>query len=127
MAKERTAHNYELEIKRMIVDRVGKCDLWLKPQIEATAMNRVMLDKIQRELESQSSLLVVMPGSTGQMKQDAHPLLSHYKELQRTLILQYEAIGLSFKTTPSKIKEQVKSGGSEHDKLQSLLTDIQNV
>jgi hypothetical protein len=127
MAKERTAHSYELEIKRMIVDRVGKCDLWLKPQIEATAMNRVMLDKIQRELESQSSLLVVMPGSTGQMKQDAHPLLSHYKELQRTLILQYEAIGLSFKTTPSKIKEQVKTGGSEHDKLQSLLTDIQNV
>lgn len=127
MAKERTAHSYELEIKRMIVDRVGKCDLWLKPQIEATAMNRVMLDKIQRELESQSSLLVVMPGSTGQMKQDAHPLLSHYKELQRTLILQYEAIGLSFKTTPSKIKEPVKTGGSEHDKLQSLLTDIQNV
>jgi hypothetical protein len=61
------------------------------------------------------------------MKQDAHPLLSHYKELQRTLILQYEAIGLSFKTSPSKIKEQVKAGGSEHDKLQSLLTDIQNV
>ena len=127
MAKERTAHSYELEIKRMIVDRVGKCDLWLKPQIEATAMNRVMLDKIQRELESKESLLVIEKGSTGQFKTDAHPLLSHYKELQRTLILQYEAIGLSFKTTPSKIKEQVKTGGSEHDKLQSLLTDIQNV
>jgi hypothetical protein len=111
----------------MIVDRVGKCDLWLKPQIEATAMNRVMLDKIQRELESKESLLVIEKGSTGQIKKDAHPLLSHYKELQRTLILQYEAIGLSFKTTPSKIKEQVKTGGSEHDKLQSLLTDIQNV
>lgn len=127
MAKERSAHAYELEIKRMIKERLGQCEVWLQPQIEATAMNRVMLAKIQKELTDNNSLVIMMPGSTGQMKQDAHPLLSHYKELQRTLLLQYEALGLSYKTTPSKIKEPVKTGGEEHDKLKNLLDDIQNV
>ena len=127
MAKERSAQSFEREIKKMIVDRLGRCELWLKPQIEATAMNRVMLDKIQNELEGEASLKIVSPGSTGQIKQDANPLLPHYKELQRTLLLQYEALGLSYQSTPSKIKESVKTGGEEHDKLSQLLNDVQNV
>ena len=126
MAKERSAQSFEREIKKMIVDRLGRCELWLKPQIEATAMNRVMLDKLQKELTANASLLIVAPGSTGQIKQDANPLLPHYKELQRTLLLQYEALGLSYKSTPSKIKESVKTGGEEHDKLSQLLNDVQN-
>ena len=126
MAKERSATSFEREIKKMIADRLGKCDLWLRPLIEATAMNRVMLDKLQKELTGETSLLIVAPGSTGQIKQDAHPLLAQYKELQRTLLLQYEALGLSYKTTPSKIKEPVKNGGEEHDKLSQLLNDVQN-
>jgi hypothetical protein len=127
MAKERTAKSYENEIKNMIVDRLGKFDMWLTPQVEATALNRVMLAKIQKELAGEKSLIITTLGVGGQTKQDAHPLLSHYKELQRTLLLQYEALGLSYKSTPSKMKEPVKSGGEEHDKLKNLLDDIQNV
>ena len=127
MAKVKSVSSYEKEIKEMIIDRLGKCELWLNPQIEATAMNRVMLAKIQKELEGNKTLIMVAPGSTGQIKQDANPLLPHYKELQRTLLLQYEALGLSYKTTPSKIKEPVKAGGEEHDKLSQLLNGIQNV
>ena len=127
MAKERTAKSYENEIKNMIVDRLGKFDMWLTPQVEATALNRVMLAKIQKELAGEKSLIITTLGVGGQTKQDAHPLLSHYKELQRTLLLQYEALGLSYKSTPSKMKETVKSGGEEHDKLKNLLDDIQNV
>jgi hypothetical protein len=115
------------EIEQMIIDRLGRFDSWLTPQVEATAMNRLMLDKIQKELADEKTLLMPSVGSGGQAKLDAHPLLSHYKELQRTLLLQYEAIGLSFKSTPSKIKENVKSGGAEHDKLKNLLDDIHNV
>lgn len=46
MARTKTAHQYELEIRRMIQSRTGQFDDWLKPQLEATAMNRVMLAKI---------------------------------------------------------------------------------
>lgn len=108
MAKERTAHAYELEIKKMIEARNGQFDIWLKPQLRATAMNCVMLDKIQGELEKVASLLVWSTGSTNQTKKDAHPLLAHYDKLQRTLIQQYEALGLNFRTTPSKVVEPTK-------------------
>jgi len=117
MAKEKSIHAYELEIRKMIEQRVGTFEVWLKPQVEATAMNRYMLAKIQKELEEENTLICTSSGSMGQMKQEAHPLLPHYKELQRTLILQYEALGLSYKATPSKIKEDTKKGVDEEDPM----------
>lgn len=124
MAKERSIHAYELEIRKMIEQRVGQFEVWLKPQVEATAMNRAMLAKVHNELiKEQTDLMITIPGSMGQIKQEAHPLLSHYKELQRTLILQYEALGLSYKATPSKIKEDAKKGVDEDDPMANYYKD----
>ena len=127
MAKKKTAHAYELEIKKMIENRNGEFDTWLQPQLRATAMNCVMLDKIHDELCSERSLILTSSGSMDQVKYDAHPLLAHYDKLQRTLLQQYEALGINYKATPSKIKENTKKGGEEHDKLSNLVSDIQNI
>ena len=127
MAKTKTAHAYELEIKKMVTDRNGEFDKWLLPQLRATAMNCVMLDKIHSELCSERSLILTSAGSMDQTKYDAHPLLVHYDKLQRTLLQQYEALGINYRATPSKIKEPTKKGGEEHDKLSNLLNDIQNL
>jgi len=108
--KEKSVHAYELEIKRMIKQRVGTYEMWLNPQVEATAMNRAMMAKLHNELITETNLIKTTSGSMGQIRQDAHPLLPHYKELQRTLVIQYESIGLSYKATPSKIKEDTKKG-----------------
>lgn len=115
--KKRNAHAYELEIKKMIEKRTGQFDEWLRPQLRATAMNCVMLDKIQEELEGKDTLVVTSTGSQGQIKTDAHPLLASYDKLQRTLIQQYEALGLNFRTTPSKVTEQTKKGIDEEDPM----------
>ena len=124
MAKEKSIHAYELEIRKMIEKRVGTFEIWLKPQVEATAMNRAMLNKVHNELiKTDTDLMLISPGSKGQMKQEAHPLLSHYKELQRTLILQYEALGLSYKATPSKIKEDTRKGVDEEDPMANYYKD----
>lgn len=120
MARKKTAHQYELEIKKMIEARNGQFDTWLQPQLEATAMNRVMLAKIQAELEEETTLMLTMPGSMGQTKLDAHPLLGHYDKLQRTLIQQYEALGLNFRTTPSKVIEPTKKGVDESDPMMTF-------
>ena len=117
MARKKTAHQYELEIKKMIEARNGTFDAWLQPQLEATAMNRVMLAKIQAELEQENTLMLTMPGSMGQTKLDAHPLLGHYDKLQRTLIQQYEALGLNFRTTPSKVVESTQKGVDDNDPM----------
>lgn len=128
MAKKKTAHAYELEIRKMIVERLGKFDTWLMPQVRATAMNMVMLDKLQDTLsDKETDLMVTMSGSMGQIKQDAHPLLAHYDKLQRTLIQQFQALSLNYNATPSKIKEPVKQGADEKDKLLNALSEITDV
>ena len=129
MAKQRTAHAYELELRKMIESRTGaKMELWLLPQVRATAMNQVMLDQIQDELTSGTRKLADWgDGSTGQKKFEAHPLLSSYDKLQRTLLMQFEALGLNYSTTPSKVKEDTKRGvDTEKDGLSNLLTQARD-
>jgi hypothetical protein len=129
MAKQRTAHAYELELRKMIESRTGaKMEMWLMPQVRATAMNQVMLAQIQDELTNGSRKLADWgDGSTGQMKFEAHPLLPHYDKLQRTLLMQFEALGLNYSTTPSKVKEDTKKGvDTEKDGLSNLLTQARD-
>ena len=123
MARQKTSHAYELEIIKLIKARNGNFDEWLRPQLEATAANRVMLAKIQAELEAEASLLLTLPGSMGQQKRDAHPLLTHYDKLQRTLILQYAALGLNYNTTPAKVTESTRKD-AESDPLMEFLNVI---
>lgn len=118
MAKKKTAHAYELELRNMIKARTGAdCEVWLTPQIRATAMNEVMLGKIQDELLDMGSLISPVPGSMGQIKNEVSPLLPHYDKTQRTLLMQFEALGLNYSTTPSKVKEDAKKGVDEEDPM----------
>lgn len=123
MSKRKTAHAYELELRKMIKSRTGaKMEEWLLPQVRVTAMNEVMLDKVQDELEEKESLVEMVSGSMAQMKNEVSPLLPYYDKMQRTLLLQFEALGLNYKTTPSKVKEDAKKGvDTEKDGLTSLL------
>ena len=118
MAKKKTAHAYELELRQMIKHRTGAdMEPWLLPQVRTTAMNLVMLDKIQEELEEEKDLVSLVTGSMAQMKNEVNPLLSYYDKLQRTLLMQFEALGLNYKTTPSKVKEDTKKGVDEEDPM----------
>ena len=128
MARKKTAQGYEKELRDMIESRTGaKMEPWLLPQVRATASNMVMLDKVQAELEDTSRLVTMMPGSTAQIKNEVNPLLPYYDKMQRTLMLQFEAIGLNYKTTPSKVKEDTKKGvDTEKDGLSNMLTAARN-
>ena len=128
MAKQRTAHAYELELRKMIKSRTGAdMESWLLPQVRATAANMVMLDKVQAELLDTTDLVIPVPGSMGQMKNEVSPLLPYYDKMQRTLMLQFEALGLNYKTTPSKVKEDTKKGvDTEKDGLSNLLTQARD-
>ena len=129
MPKKKTAKQYEAELQRMIKSRTGAdCEAWLTPQIRATAMNMVMLDKIQNELTDMDSLITPVPGSMGQLKNEVSPLLPHYDKTQRTLLMQFEALGLNYSTTPSKVKEDTKRGvDAEKDGLMSRISEVQGV
>ena len=111
-------------MRKMIEARTGaKMEIWLLPQVRATAMNEVMLDQVQEALTDGTRKLADWgQGSTNQMKFEEHPVLKTYDKLQRTLLMQFEALGLNYKTTPSKVKEDAKKGvDTEKDGLTSLL------
>jgi len=102
----------------MIKSRTGAdMEPWLLPQVRATAANMVMLDKVQAELLNTEDFVKPMPGSMSQIKNEVNPLLPYYDKMQRTLMLQFEAIGLNYKTTPSKVKEDTKKGVDEEDPM----------
>lgn len=137
MVKKKTAHGYELELQRMIKSRTGTdMEPWLLPQVRATAGNMVLLDKIQAEL-MESDLVVLVPGSMGQTKNEVSPLLTYYDKVQRTLLMQFESIGLNYFTQPSKVKEDLHKGvdtkkdrlsrmmASTHDMLHAVPDDIE--
>lgn len=125
MAKKKTAHAYELELRKMIKSRTcTDCEPWLTPQIRATANTEVILDKLQEEILNLDTLVRINPGSTKQMKYEIDPRLPYYDKMQRTQMLQYEALGLNYKTTPSKVTENTKKGGEKQDALRNILEDL---
>lgn len=125
MAKPKSAQAYEKELRKMIKSRTGKdMEMWLLPQVRATAANMVMLDKIQKEIIDTNSLVVPVPGSMGQMKNEVSPLLPHYDKAQRTLMMQLEALGLNYSTPTSKLTaDPSKERADKKHALAQMLAD----
>lgn len=96
MAKSKTS-NYIDELKSLVVQRNdGTFNSWLMPMLRSTAMNMVILDRLQEELEK-NDMTTSMTGSMGQQKIDVNPLLDKYDKMQNTLIKQFDALGLTAK------------------------------
>ena len=125
MAKPKSAQAYEKELREMIKSRTGKeMEMWLLPQVRATAANMVMLDKIQKEIIDTNSLVIPVPGSMGQMKNEVSPLLPHYDKAQRTLMMQLEALGLNYSTPTSKLTaDPSKERADKKHALAQMLAD----
>lgn len=105
---------YERKLRDMIRERrqVDDVESWLEGQIHAAAMNWQMMEKVHEEIMS-GNLILMEDGSMGQSKRVVNPLLPMYKELQRTMLLHYEALGLNFKAAPKKMTETATKSGSE--------------
>ena len=82
MAKSKTK-DYIDELKGLVMQRNdGIFDPWLTPLTRSTAMNMVILDKLQEELEN-NDMTSSMTGSMGQQKIDVNPLLDKYDKTQK--------------------------------------------
>ena len=118
MAKSKTS-NYIDELKSLVVQRNdGTFDPWLMPMLRSTAMNMVILDRLQEELEK-SNMTDFMDGSMGQQKVQVNPLLDKYDKTQNTLIKQFDALGLT-------AKGKGRSGTSDADDDDPVLAALTN-
>jgi hypothetical protein len=111
---------YIEELKEMIKLRTGKeFELWLMPQLRATAQNMVLLDRIQEQIAIEDDLTTSMTGSMGQQKIDVNPLLDKYDKTQNTLIKQFDALGLT-------AKGKGRNGTSDADDEDPVLAALTN-
>ena len=119
MAKSKSTQDYIEELKGSIGQKTGTgFDPWLMPMLRATAMNMVILDKLQEQLEKEN-ITNSMTGSMGQQKIDVHPLLDKYDKMQNTLVKQFEALGL---TAKGKAGAAGGSDGDDEDLVLSMLS-----
>jgi len=109
MAKSKKTQDYIEELKTSIQQKTSNgFDPWLMPMLRATAMNMVILDKMQEQMEKEN-ITNSMTGSMGQQKINVHPLLDKYDKMQNTLVRQFEALGLTAKGKTGA------GGGSDDD------------
>ena len=117
---------YEDQLRQAAVERLGKYETWMDMPIITAAKTLVDIDETRAEIR-ETGRTWWEQGYNGQQKRVACPHIAHEKDLVRTLATLYEHLGFSFKTNPEKMTANTKEGGEEHDKLNKLLNDIQNV
>lgn len=123
----RDVEYYEEQYKAMITKMRGEWDVFLLPLVESAAQNRVMIDKIHEELTSDDATLTWMEaGSMAQNKTVMNPLLAQYDKCQKTQILFYKAMGLSYDATPSKIMGN-RGGRDETDPMSEYFSAMQEI
>lgn len=110
---------YKKELECRIKARVGEVEDFLWPQIDATAKHQLLLDKFFEELVK-GDLMMLEVGSMGQSKMVVNPLVAQYEKMHRSVTADLEALGLNYRTTPSKVTESTKKGVDEEDPLVQL-------
>ena len=117
---------YENQLTQMVKFRrnVESVDPWLEIPIHTAAMNWQTMEKVHQEI-MKGDLTLLESGSMGQVKTVVNPLLAQYKELQRTMLLHYKAIGLSFDVDPERMtKSATKDGREDNDPMEAYMKSL---
>lgn len=112
---------FETKLRQEVKARLGEEGMrenegWIESLIEETAEKMARLDGLKCEVEETGYLLEKQDKNMMPYK-ESNPLLVHMKELDRTIGMQREHLGLSFKVNPSRIKESPKQGEVEKDPM----------
>lgn len=112
---------FEEKLRQEVMARLGEEGMrenegWIESLIEETAEKMARLDSFKREVENTGYLLTKMDKNMNYYK-ESNPLLVHMKELDRTIGMQREHLGLSFKVNPNRMKESPKQSDTEKDPM----------
>ena len=117
-----TIGGFENLLIAMIEKRTGaEFDVFLTPQVSTCAQCWMMMNKVHKELMSANSFTSIVSGSKGQDKEEVNLLLPYYLKLQAELRLQFQALGLNWNASPSKIVDSTKKGIDESNPMVAFL------
>lgn len=119
---------YEEVLRSEVADRLDRVEVWQESLIHETAKMMARRDNIEATIQEQGYLLTKHDKNVMPYK-EANPLIAHQKELDRSIGMQREHLGLSFRVNPMRMKESPKTNvDTEKDKLAGLLTEAkQNI
>ena len=116
LMKAKTTIYYEDVLRHDVCDRYGiaEPELWQESLIAETADMMAERDEMQEDIREEGRLLVKYDKQMQPYK-ESNPLYVHLKELQRSIGMQREHLGLSAKSV--KKKESTKQGVDEEDEM----------
>lgn len=112
---------YVEQLRQELAARLGEEGMrenegWIESLLEETAEKMCRLDGFREVVEREGYLLEKFDKNMNLYK-ESNPLLVHMKELDRTIGMQREHLGLSFKVNPNRMKESPKQGNIEDDPM----------
>jgi hypothetical protein len=109
---------YEAVLRGDVCDRFGidKPERWQESLITDTAKMMADRDGIEADIRETGRLLTKTDKNMNKYK-ESNPLYVHLKELQRTIGMYREHLGLSMKAIPARMKESPKQGMDENDPM----------
>lgn len=118
-----TVAEYEEILRQDVCDRFGidKPERWQESLIQETAKKMARLDRQDAQVANEGDTLIEYDKNLNEHTIN-HPLQITMKELERTIGMQREHLGLSAKAT--KKREDTKKVGGKQDRLQSTLEKL---
>ena len=103
-----TVAEYERILNQDVTARLDKVEAWQESLITETARMMAERDEMEAEIRETGRLLTKYDKNL-QAYKESNPLYVHLKELQRSIGMQREHLGLSYKVNPQRMKESPKT------------------
>lgn len=108
---------YEERLRQQIQARLARePEPWMDELISTTAQLLVDRDECRKEIRETGRTWDSWDKNMNPKKESC-PHIAHEKDIMRTLDGYFQALGLSFKATPSKIKDDTHKGIDESDPM----------
>ena len=114
LTERRDITYYEQQLKQDVLNRLDKVEPWQESLITELAEKKVRLDALIAEIEETGYLVTKVDKNLNEYK-ESNPLLVHTKELERTIGMWREHLGLSYKVNPQRMKESPKKNEVDDD------------
>ena len=118
-----TVAQYEETLKRDIISRLETVEPWQESLITDTAKLMARRDRLEATIAEKGDLLEKFD-KTEHPYYESNPLHVHLKELDRSIGLQREHLGLSYKVNPQRMKESPKRGVDNEDPVNAMLASV---
>ena len=117
---------YEDVLRNELIDRIGEVEAWKESLITDTAVMMADRDGMLADIMEEGRL-IEKRDKNGFPYKESNPLYVHKKELDRSIGMQREHLGLSNKVNPKRITENAKKGvDSEKDGLMSRIDEVKD-